>query len=210
MELLSKHKYFLLIAVFYLIFHLINLTLLPIFNDESIYLDWSWNAAHIPGRLYDSLTDAKQPLMLWIFGFFTNFFEDPLYAGRFASVLIGLTTLSGIYVLTKNLFNQKTALVASLLFSVTPLFVFYNRQALMEAGVVSAGIWICIALLRLLHTPTPKNGVILGVLFGIGFYIKTSSVLFILCALLIIAYMILRKKEQSLLAPTGWHLRALL
>lgn len=207
-KVLIQHKYFLLIVLFYLVFHLINLTLLPIFNDESIYLDWSWNAAHIPGRLYDSLTDAKQPLMLWIFGFFTRFFDDPLYAGRFASVLVGLTTLIGIYVLSKRLFTEGVALFASFLFAVTPIFVFYNRQALLEAGVLSIGIWICLALLTVLKSPTSKNGIILGIVFGIGFYIKSSSLLFMLSSLIIIGYFMFKKNEKSLIAPTGLALAA--
>src|SRR4030042_6801086 len=92
-----------LIFVFYFTFNLLNLTKLPIFNDEAIYLDWAWSYTHTPGHLFDSLLDAKQPLMIWVFAFFENIFADPLIAGRFASVLIGAGTTWGIYLITKQL-----------------------------------------------------------------------------------------------------------
>ena len=36
----------------YVLFRLSNLTLLPIFNDEAIYLDWGWRETHSAGNLY--------------------------------------------------------------------------------------------------------------------------------------------------------------
>src|SRR6266404_5132968 len=86
-----------LVCLTYFLLNTINLGLLPIFNDESIYLDWGWLSIHVPGNAYISLTDAKQPLLIWIFGIFATIFPDPLFAGRFVSVIIGSLTLAGIY-----------------------------------------------------------------------------------------------------------------
>jgi hypothetical protein len=68
-----KHAFFVLVLIYFLSY-LINLTLLPIFCDESIYLDWGWSNTHLPGALFNSLLDAKQPLLIWIFGIFEIFF----------------------------------------------------------------------------------------------------------------------------------------
>lgn len=200
-ELLKTNKYLLGIILLYICTHSTNLTLLSMFNDESIYLDWAWTASHMPGHLYDSLIDAKQPLMIWVFAVFQNFFPDPLFAGRFVSVLIGLTTLLGIYTLTQKLLNQRAANLAALLYTVVPLFVFYNRQALMEAAVASVGVWICVALINLLKEQTMRNSMLLGVLFGVGFFIKTSSLIFVLSASLVIGYFVFKKKKYELIKP---------
>lgn len=190
-------KYFILITYFSL--HMTNLTLLPIFNDESIYLDWAWTMTHIPGHLYDSLLDAKQPLMFWIFGIFENFFADPLIAGRLTSVFIGAVTALGIYRVTSRLLDDYSAIIATLLYSIIPIFVFYNRQALMEAGIACIGVWSLNALLNLIQNPTVRNGIILGVILGLGFLIKTSSLLFIISATLIILLFIFKIRNTKLI-----------
>ncbi len=193
-----KYRFLLLFSIAYLFVYLINLTLLPIFNDESIYLDWGWSHTHMPGHLYDSLLDAKQPLMIWIFGFFENFFQDPLYAGRFASVLIGLITAIGVYILAKKLFNNHVAIIASIIYSIVPIFVFYNRQALLEAGIACIGIWSCVALIDVIRNPSTKNSIVLGTLLGIGFLIKSSSLLFIVSASLVIGFYIFKLRKTEL------------
>jgi 4-amino-4-deoxy-L-arabinose transferase-like glycosyltransferase len=121
---LKPHRLFfgLLLATF--LIHLINITKLPIFNDESIYLDWAWTSWHIPGHAFDSLLDAKQPLMIWIFGLSEMIFADPLFAGRLVSVLFGLLTAIGIYLVTLRLFRNSVAhfalaTLAALLYLIT-------------------------------------------------------------------------------------------
>src|SRR3989344_8880884 len=113
---LVNHKHFLLILALYFLLRLTNLTLLPIFNDEAVYLDWGWRETHIPDALYYSLYDGKQPLLMWFFGISETIFTDPLFAGRIISVLTGAFTLLGIYLLAKILFNKKVAVISALLY----------------------------------------------------------------------------------------------
>lgn len=205
-SIISKHKNIFILLVVYFILHLPNLTGISIFNDESIYLDWAWSHTHMPGHLYDSLLDAKQPFIIWIFAIFINFFSDPLFAGRLASALIGALTLFGVYLTAKKLFNEKVAFFAGLIFSISPLIVFYNRQALMESGVMCVGIWSFYFFLNLINKPSYKNAIVLGIIFGIGFMIKTSSLLFLVSALLIILYLSVIRKKGLLLARYFWVL----
>lgn len=193
------HRLILLILSTYFILHLLNLTLLPVFNDESGYLDWAWSYTHMPGHLYDSLLDAKQPLMVWIFAIFENFFEDPLFAGRFASALIGSASVAGIYIVAKKLLDKYSAFIAAMLYAIVPIFVFYNRQALLEAGISCIGIWTCYALLCVLHKPSTRNSVMLGIILGIGFFIKSSSLLFIASSTILIFLYAYKKRQLRLI-----------
>jgi 4-amino-4-deoxy-L-arabinose transferase-like glycosyltransferase len=136
-----KDKILIALCAFYLLLTSANLTLLPIFNDESIYLDWGIRSTTKPGMLYYSVNDGKPPLMIWFFGIFVHFINDPLFAGRFVSILFGVITLVGIFFLSRFLFGKRTAYVTSLLYIVTPLIFFYNRQSLMESGVAASGVW---------------------------------------------------------------------
>ena len=176
---LKRYRYFLLISLFYFLIRLINLTKLPIFNDEAIYLDWGWRMTHIPGNLYFSLYDGKQPFLMWIFGIFESFLPDPLFAGRFISVLFGFSTFAGIFLIGQQFFNKKVAILSSLFYSVTPIFSFYDRQALMESSITAVNIWSCYFFLRFIENPIRKYAIWLGAILGIGFFIKSSALILI-------------------------------
>jgi len=191
-----RRNYLILISIYFII-HLSNLTLLPIFNDESIYLDWAWRFTHIPGHLYDSLLDSKQPLMIWLFAISENLFSDPLFAGRIVSVVIGAISLIGIYKISLKLFSKNTAFIAALLFSFTPIFVFFNRQALMESLIICVGIWSFNALFNLLHNPTIKNGLVLGAILGVGFLTKTSSLLYVFSSIIVLSFYIFKHQKEK-------------
>jgi len=196
----KKNRLILLLSLFYFIFRLINLTKLPIFNDEAIYLDWGWRETHRAGFLYYSLYDAKQPFLMWIFGLAESILSDPLFAGRLISVCAGFLTLLGIYKLSKDFFSKEIGFLAVFLYAITPLFSFYDRQALMESSIAAVGIWACYFMLKTLQNPSSKKlPILLGVVLGIGFFIKSSSLLFLVSAYFVsIGYAIFSKKVRLL------------
>lgn len=179
-----------MLVTFYFVIRVVNLTNFPIFNDEAIYLDWGWRETHVPGYLYYSLYDAKQPLLMWIFGIAEQLLPDPLFAGRIVSVFTGFLTLFGIYKISKTLFNTKTALLSSLTYALVPLFSFYDRQALMESSISAVGIWSGYFFFNLSEKKDYKSAVFLGLIFGIGFFIKSSALVFLMSFLISLIYLI--------------------
>lgn len=180
-----KHKYIFFISAIYFFFRFINLTLLPIFNDESIYLDWGWRETHVPGYLFYSLYDAKQPLLMWLFGISESIFTNQLFAGRIISILTGFFTMLGLYKLSKDLFSTRAALLVSILYIVIPIFSFYDRQALMESAAGSVGVWTLYFYIRYNDTYKKKYATWAGILLGTGFLIKSSAAIFIFALILI-------------------------
>ncbi len=193
-----KHKSFLLLSSFYFLLRVVNLTKLPIFNDEAIYLDWGFRETHVPGYLYYSLYDAKQPFLMWIFGIFQTFFSDPLFAGRLVSVIFGFLTLVGIYKISKKFFDNKIAIIASIFYIIVPIFVFYDRQALMEGAVGTIEVWSVYFLLKVIDEKKYKNSISLGVILGIGFFIKSSALIFLILSTCILVFYILKNKQKGL------------
>lgn len=177
---------FVVFILFFLLLRLINLSLLPIFNDESIYLDWGWRSTHVPGLLFYSLYDAKQPLLLWIFGIVGYLTNDPIWSGRLVSVLTGLLTLIGIYLISVKYFSKTIALLAGLIYICIPIFVFYDRQILMESALCAVNIYSLYFLLQTLETNKTKYIIFLGVVLGIGFFIKSTSLVFLFLTTIIL------------------------
>jgi len=167
-----------LLFLVFAILRLVGLINLPIFNDEAIYIDWGWRQTHLKDFMFYSLSDAKQPLMLWLFSLAQFVFSDSLWGARFISFLFGLGTIVGIYCIGKTFFDRRVALIAGFVYALTPIFFFFDRQALVESGVSFIGVWVCFFLLKIHKKNTIPDAIILGLLLGVGFYIKSSAALF--------------------------------
>ena len=132
----------LLLVVLYLAFRSINLTSLPIFTDEAIYLRWAQIALNDPTWRFISLVDGKQPLYVWFAMIFQNFISDPLVAGRLVSVVSGLFTLLGLVLLSYEVFKNKTvSFFTGILYVVFPFAQVYDRMALMDGMVGTFAVW---------------------------------------------------------------------
>ncbi len=143
-------------------------------------MEWGWRAIHFPGQLWHSLTDAKQPFLMWLFGVGQTLFADPLIGSRLISVLAGVLSLTAIWKIAIKYFNLKVAVLACLVYCFVPTFLFFDRQALMESGLTAASLWSLYFFLSLRDRPNLKTAVFLGCVLGLGFFIKNSAALFLL------------------------------
>lgn len=180
---MDKKIIFLLIIYFFL--RLINLTAIPIFNDEAIYLDWGRREIAWHWNLYYSLFDGKQPFLMWIFGLSQFIFQDPLFAGRIISVISGFFTLTGIYMVAKIIYNRKIAFLSSLLYIIIPIFSFFDRQALMESAMSAIGVWLFYFYLNFIKNYKAKYAFFLGMLLGVGFFTKSNLLIFLISLILL-------------------------
>lgn len=180
-NLFGKYKYLFGLLSFYFLFRLINLTTISIFNDEAIYLDWGWRELH-RGVLFYSLLDAKQPLLMWLFGLSEGIFNDQLFAGRVVSVVAGLLSLLGVYYIGKDFFSEKIARISALFYIIVPIFSFFDRQALMESSVAAGEIWAVYLFMKLRKKHSIKMAVLLGLVLGISFFVKFTILLLLISA----------------------------
>lgn len=196
-RLLRFYNFGIVIILFFLITRLINLDKLPIFNDEAIYLDWGWKEIHYKGELYFSLFDGKQPMLMWVFGIFQNVFKDPLIAGRAVSVITGFITLIGIYLISRKIFNPRIAYLSSLLYILIPIFIFFDRQALMESAMCAIGVWLLYILMLSISNPRIVYGILSGTLIGIGLFVKSNAFLFFVAFLITSLYAIFKSNNSK-------------
>lgn len=134
-----------LLTGLFLFSRVIFLTRLPVFNDEAIYISWGQKML-ASGHWFFSLFDGKQPLLMWIFGLFANLFSDPLFGGRLVSVIFGLFSLLAIYRLSSQ------SLPTTIVYLLSPIFLFFDRQALMESALTCFGLWSLIFLIKIVRS----------------------------------------------------------
>jgi len=169
-----------LATLLYFATRLYNIKLLPIFNDEGIYIHWAKVAWHDASWRFISLTDGKQPLQTWgTIPFLKLFPNDALLAGRLFSVATGFVGIMGIFFLLYYLFGKKTAFIGLFLSIFSPYFLFYDRIAMVDSGVNAAFIWILFLSIVLVKTIRFDVALIFGLCAGIALLTKSSAQMFL-------------------------------
>lgn len=189
MKLVLKSKFEILILSFlvaaYFALRLSNLTgptAQPIFADEAIYVRWAQVMRAEPTLRFVSVTDGKTPLFMWVMIPLFKIFSDPLFAGRFLSVIAGFSTLMGVFLLSHRVFGKKTAFWASFLYVIVPYTVFFDRMALVDSMLATFSVWSLYFLIWLVQKPGLDKAMFLGYLLGGGVLTKTPGMMSILIA----------------------------
>ncbi len=168
----------LLLVGFYFFTRLTNLTNLPIFTDEAIYIRWAQIGSRDAAWRFISLVDGKQPLFTWLAMVSVRLFPDPLFAGRFVSVIAGLGTLVGIWLLSFALFrNLRIAFLTAGLYVLSPFSLMYDRMALYDSLVATFSVWNLFLAILLVRRLRLDIALILGMTLGLGMLNKTSGFL---------------------------------
>ncbi len=180
MTLLNKYKKELLVlfglVIVYFITRIVLLGNLPIFTDEAIYVRWTQIAAQDASWRFISLTDGKQPMLVWIGMILVKLIEDPLIAVRLVSVVAGFFSLLGLIFVSYELFKNKTiSFLTGVLYIFYPFAVVYDRMALYDSLVAAFAIWafyVSIILVRKIRLDVAYT---LGFVIGGGMLTKSNA-----------------------------------
>lgn len=133
-----------LVYLFALWLRVNNLSSLPIFTDEAIYLRWAadiWDQRTFVSLFIPIMDDGKQPLHIWLAMLAMRLFEDPLIGGRMVSVVAGVASCFGVGMAGRWLAGSSAGLIAALLYAVVPFTLVFDRMALADSLLNAASIW---------------------------------------------------------------------
>lgn len=168
-----------LVVVVFFVTRLINLTVIPIFTDEAIYLRWSQIMAYDASLRYLPLVDGKQPLYMWLVSIAMRLLpnSDVLFTGRLVAIFGGFFAMLGLFFSTKWLFGQKRlGLVAMILYLVSPFSFMYDRLAMADSLLAAFAVWgfgLSVILIRRVNLET---ALLLGGSVGLGLLTKTPAI----------------------------------
>src|SRR4051812_44499366 len=138
-----------ILALLCLVLRAANITALPIFSDEAIYLRWAQLIR--AGYPWISVVDPKPPLHFWLIAAVYDFSTDPLRAARMLSAFAGALTIPAIMLLAEELGHligqpqtdqggvaplpsgRVLGLLAALFAIFCPFLAFYQRLASADA-----------------------------------------------------------------------------
>ena len=134
------------ILCFYVMSHIWNLWLFPVFADESIYIRWAqlflddWKQ-----YLFFPLNDGKTPLFVWMLAAAQRLNSDQLVAGRFVSVVGGFFQVLLIWQILKQFkARPATQLFGMIMVAVLPFWFMYHRLAVMDGWLT---VWLSLSFL---------------------------------------------------------------
>lgn len=180
MDFLKKHRLLFVACIgiigLYLFSRLYNISELPIFTDEAIYVRWAQIANNDANWRFISLVDGKQPSFVWATMIVMRLVDDPLLAGRLTSVVAGLFSVVGLFFLGREVFKNKwIGIISSALYVLFPMALVYDRMALYESILGAFGIWSLYLVILLARRIRLDIALILGLVIGGGVLTKTSG-----------------------------------
>jgi 4-amino-4-deoxy-L-arabinose transferase-like glycosyltransferase len=193
-------RFFLVIFIvgIYFFSRLQNLTAIPVFGDEAIYIRWSQIIKNVETLRFIPQSDGKEPLFMWFTAAALKFVSDPLVTGRLVSVFAGFGIMVGIFFTTCILVsfskNEKNPLkfifssikenfyygiLASIIYIFLPFSFFFDRMALPDNTLSFFGIWSIFLSFLLAKFRRLDIALILGMILGLAWLTKSPAIYFI-------------------------------
>lgn len=169
------------LTLIFFLTRLIHLTIIPIFTDEAIYLWWAKIGLLDNSQRFISLTDGKQPLLIWMFTLMMKVISDPLVAGRVVSVLVGYAGFLGMFFAGRQIFKKSSVGIwSAFIYLISSFTLVYDRLALYDSLVGTLTIWSLYLIVLLIRRVRLDVALILGLVFGAGMLTKTNTLFNIL------------------------------
>ncbi len=182
MKRIFKTHLFLFLILGFFFSRFWNLTNLPVFADEAIYIRWAQVAFHQPEQyLFLSMLDGKPPLHIWLMApFVTIPWLDPLWMGRCISVLLGLVTIGVMYKIVQTLGGKKEEQFWMLVVMIiTPFWFLFGRMALTESLINLCFAFTLWWALQAVIEKKRRAILMYGLGLGIALWTKTNTLFFI-------------------------------
>jgi len=201
-----------LIVVFYFFSRFQNLTAIPVFGDEAIYIRWSQIIQSEESLRFIPQTDGKQPLFMWINAATLKIISDPLISGRIISIFAGFGLLLILFLYTAIFLNYETkepnifkfikdsvnknfyqAIFTSLIYCLIPFSFFFDRMALDDNLLSFFGLLSLFFVFLLSKYPRLDLSLILGFILGFSWLTKSPAIYFIVLSFFTFLLFNLRK-----------------
>ena len=209
---------FILILGFYFFSRFQNLTSIPVFGDEAIYIRWAQIIQSEETLRFIPQTDGKQPLFMWINAATLKVISDPLVSGRIISVFAGFGLILFLFFTTavflnyedkeKNIFkfiknsidkNFYRSIFSSLIYCLIPFTFFFDRMALADTLLSFFGLLALFFSFLLAKYPRLDLSLILGFVLGLSWLTKSPAIYFIVLSFVTFSLFNLRNLKLIIL-----------
>lgn len=166
-----------LFLALYFLTRVATLSVLPIFLDEAVHLQWA-ERLYSEGRILRPI-GAGRLLAVAAFGLALPF-EDRLFAARLLAVVAGAFSLTCVMLIAHRLFGALASRVAGLLYVVSPFALTYDRLALSDGFLSAFVAGLMLTTLAIMDRPASWGPRLrFALLLALAVASKVSALLFL-------------------------------
>jgi len=130
-----------------------------------------------------------------IIGIATTIFGPTKFAARIVSAIFGSLTIPALYLMGRELFDRRTALIAALFMSSWAYHAHFSRLALNQAGDLFFSTLACYFLLRGLRSRSSINYCLSGIMLAVAQLFYLGARLVPIVFLLFLFYLFFRQRS---------------
>ena len=204
-DLIIKKKYYILftllivfLAIFFRTWH-IKQTPPGFWGDEAVNANEGLRLVEDREiQIFFQQYDQRESLFFYFIGISTKLFgENQPWAARLPSVLFGLLSVLGVFLLASELFDRDIGIFASYFMAVSFWHTLFSRiafRAIMVPAICCFALYFLVAAIKKDKTLYYLLG---GIIFGLGFYTYFSYDIMPLIFLTFIPFFILAKRKSK-------------
>ncbi len=144
-------------------------------HDETSHVYFSWRLEQGMGYQHDPVTHGPMQFHLVALSYFL--FGDNDFTARIPAAIFSIATIAFMWYYRRYL-GRVGALVAALLFLISPFFLYYGRYVRNEAFVGLFGVMTLWAILRYLDTGWPRYLLFLSIVSSLQFATKETAFIY--------------------------------
>ena len=169
---------FLVLALIYFVFILLNLTKQPMNWDEVGHLN---RALELQNGFYSNFVrDSFYPPLFSVFTWVSfDLFGASLFSARLVSAIFSVLSLWVVFELAYSMYGKKAALLSAFLLGVMPGYFWLSRLALLEVVLVFFFMLSLFLFFRWLNTRKNWLLVLSGLALGFGFLTKYQVIVIV-------------------------------
>ena len=180
-------KIFSLLIIFLFLFRLYALKIMHIdlFFDEAYY--WYWSK-HLAWGYY-----SKPPFIALAIKIFTGIFGDNIYSVKIASNLFYSLSSIYVYLIGKELFNEKIAFLSGIAFITIPGISYLSEIISTDAFLVFFWSFTLYYFIKALKSDKWSYWILSGIGGGLGLLSKPTMIIFVLS---VVFYLLIDSKQS--------------
>lgn len=148
-------------------------------------------------KLFYAENNGREGLMMWLIAFSFSIFGASVWSIKIVAAIIGIATVLGLYLLTKELFNKNVALLSSFFLAVSFWHNDFSRFGFRAILVPFVLVFSFYFLFKGFRLQKIRDFIFSGIFFGLGFYTYTSfRMAALILPLVLIPYWLIYRKQN--------------
>ena len=143
--------------------------------------------------------NGREGLIIWLIALSFSIFGVSIWSIKIVAAIIGILTVIGLYLLTKELFNKNIALLSSFFLAISFWHLNFSRIGFRAILLPFILVFSFYFLFNGFRKKNISSFILAGIFFGLGFYtyISFRIAVLILPFVLIPFWLIYRKEKQT-------------